>query len=118
MLPVLALVAMLAGPLVRTLLGEQWLAVVPLVPLFCASAAFDAVAPLVTPFLNATGRVCMVLRVALIIRGAQLLLIGGLASFGLMWLAAGQVALGLIGLLINAHCLRAHWIRLRDLLGR
>lgn len=107
MLPVLALVAVLAGPLVRTLLGEQWLAVVPLVPLFCAGAAFDAMAPLVTPFLNATGRVRMVLRIALVVRGAQLLLVGGIASLGLYWLAAGQVGLGLVGLLVNAHYLRA-----------
>jgi O-antigen/teichoic acid export membrane protein len=117
MLPVLAMLAILAGPIVRTLLGTQWQTSADLVPLLCIGAAFDSLAPMVTPFLNATGRVAMVPRIALATRGTQLVLVGGLAGFGLTWLAAGQIALGFAGLLINARALRrAIAVRFADLL--
>jgi O-antigen/teichoic acid export membrane protein len=117
MLPVLAMLAIMAGPIVQTLLGDQWKTSAALVPLLCGGAAFDALSPMVVPFLNATGRVAMVPRIALATRGTQLLLVAGLAGFGLTWLAAGQIVLGVAGLLINVHFLRrAIRVRLADLL--
>lgn len=106
MLPVLAILAILAGPIVQTLLGDQWKTSASLVPLLCLGAAFDSLAPMVVPFLNATGRVAMVPRIALATRFTQLLLVAGLAGLGLTWLAAGQIVLGAAELLINVHFLR------------
>jgi O-antigen/teichoic acid export membrane protein len=117
MLPVLAMLAILAGPIVQTLLGDQWKISASLVPLLCFGAAFDSLAPMVVPFLNATGRVAMVPRIALATRFTQLLLVAGLAGLGLTWLAAGQIVLGVVGLLINVRFLRrAVAVGLTDLL--
>ncbi len=105
-LPVLALLAVLALPLVQALLGSQWLAAAPLVPLICAGAAFESLAPMVTPILSATGWVRMVLRIALSLRATQVALVAFLSNFDITWIAAGQIVYGLVAFLVNARYLR------------
>jgi O-antigen/teichoic acid export membrane protein len=105
-LPVLAMLAILAQPLVRVLLGDQWLVAAALVPLLCVGTAMEAIAPMATPFLSATGAVRMVLPIALYTRTAQIVMIACLANFSIAWIAAGQIGLGCVSLFVNARYLR------------
>jgi O-antigen/teichoic acid export membrane protein len=117
-LPVLAMLAILAQPLVRFLLGDQWLVAAALVPLLCIGTGMEAIAPMVTPFLSATGAVRMVLPIALYTRIAQIVMIGCLANFSITWIAAGQIGLGCVGLCVNARYLRrCAGVRITDLLS-
>ena len=117
-LPVLAMLAILAEPLVRVLLGDQWLVAAALVPLICVGVAMEALAPMVTSFLSATGSVRMVLPVALYTRTAQLLLVGSLANVSITWIAAGQIGLGCVNVCVYARYLRrCAGVRIKDLVA-
>lgn len=111
-LPMLAMLAIVAHPLVSVLLGPTWTATAPLVPLLCLGFVPDALTPMVVSFMNATGRVSTTLRIALSLRCVQLVLVCALASFGIMWLAIGQGVLGGVTVVVNAHFLRQS-IRIR-----
>jgi len=115
--PVLALVAIVADPLVRCLLGPNWLAVTPLIPLLALSYGVTLLAPMVSLYLSATGWVRMIPRIAAGLQVAQLTIVAVAAHFGIMWVAGGSIAYGLLNLMINAHYLRkATGIGLADLL--
>jgi O-antigen/teichoic acid export membrane protein len=105
-LPVLAMLAILAQPLVRILLGNQWMPSAALVPLLSVGSAMEALAPMVIQFLSATGSVRAVLPIALYTRAAQIAIVGCAANFGIVWVAAGQIALGCISFFVNTRYLR------------
>jgi O-antigen/teichoic acid export membrane protein len=110
------MLALLAEPFVRVLLGEQWLEAATLVPLLCIGIAMEALAPIVTPFLSATGSVRVVLPIALQGRTAQIAIVACLANFSITWVAAGQIVLGCITFFVNTRYLRrCAGIRVMDL---
>ncbi len=104
-LPVLAMLAVLAEPLVRALLGTLWLATAPLVPLICIGIAIEALAPMVPQFLSATGSVRMVLPNAIYVRAAQVAMVGCFANFNIFWIASGQIIIGLVTFLVQGRSL-------------
>ena len=104
--PVLALVAIFAEPLIWILLGPQWHAASTLIPPLALSYAVTLIAPMVTPYLSATGWVRMIPRIAAVVQLAQLLIITVTAHFSIMWVAIGNVGYGLLYMAINAYYLR------------
>src|SRR3546814_7174749 len=54
--PFLAMLGLMADPIVRLLLGDQWLTVIPLVQIFCGTSAFAFPAFFPQPLLMAIGR--------------------------------------------------------------
>lgn len=105
-LPVLALLAITPGPLVEVLLGRQWLATIPLIPYLVAAVAIDALVPMTSPVLTAIGQVSLVLRLTAAIRIIQIIGIVVFAPFGLRWVVLAQIAVSIIGSVVNAWGLR------------
>lgn len=105
-LPVFGLLAIDAVPLVKFLLGDQWLEAAHLIPFITAGVAAEAMAPMVSAFLSAVGWVRMLLRLALYIRIAQVATVAVFANFGLWWLLVGSVSFATCALFVNALMLR------------
>lgn len=81
--PALAITALLAEPLVRILLGQQWLAAVPLVRIVALSTMFLAPAFMTYPVLVAVGRIRDTLVCSLIGLPPSGLIVIGAANLGL-----------------------------------
>lgn len=111
-LPVLALLAITAHPMIEVLLGPQWLAAIPLVPYMVAAVAIDALAPMTAPVLTAVGQVALILRLTAVTRTLQVIGIIAFAPFGLHWVVRVQIATSVIGFAVNAGGLR-HRLGLR-----
>jgi O-antigen/teichoic acid export membrane protein len=115
--PVLALIAIVAKPLVWCLLGPNWVDAGPLIPPLAASYGLAMVAPMVSLYLSATGWVRMIPRIAIALQVSLLAIISVAANFSIMWVAIGNVAYGALNLAINSHYLRkATGIRFAELL--
>lgn len=81
--PVLVLIAILADPLVRLLLGEQWLGSVPLVRIMAVASLVTSSAYLNYPVLVSLGAMRDVLMRSLITWPTSAVIIAGAAFFGL-----------------------------------
>jgi O-antigen/teichoic acid export membrane protein len=115
--PALALVAIVAKPLVWCLLGPNWLGAAPLIPPLAASYAIVLVAPMAPLYLSATGWVRVIPRIAIAVQLAQLATIASTAWFSIMLVALGSIGYGVLNLAINVHYLRkANGIGFRELL--
>lgn len=116
-LPLLALISIVAHPLVWCLLGPTWFGAAPLIPPLALYYCLALIAPMVSVYLSATGWVRMIPRIAIGLQVSQLTIIAVAANFSIMWVALGNIGYGLLNLLINAHYLRkATGIRLSELL--
>ena len=115
--PVLALLSIVAQPLVWCLLGPNWLGAAPLIPPLALYYGLALIAPMVTVYLSATGWVRMIPRIAIGLQVSQLAIIAVTVNFSIMWVAIGNIGYGLLCFLINAHYLRqATGITLAELL--
>ncbi len=116
-LPVLAVISIVAEPLVWCLLGRNWVGSAPLIPPLALSYGLTLFAPMVSLYLSATGWVRMIPRIAMGLQISLLGIIAVTANFSIMWVAIGNIGYGLLNLLINAHYLgKATGIRLPELL--
>lgn len=82
--PALVVLAIAAHPVVRILLGDQWLSVVPLVQVLALASLFSFTAELNYPVLVSLGAMKDMLLRALIAWPASALVIAGASTFGLM----------------------------------
>jgi O-antigen/teichoic acid export membrane protein len=89
--PLLTFVALAAEPIVRIWLGNEWLAVVPLVRLLCLASLFLCAAPLSYPILVAIGRVRDALTSSLISLPPSLLAIYAASYIGIEAVAASAL---------------------------
>jgi O-antigen/teichoic acid export membrane protein len=64
--PFLAFLALMADPIIRILLGEQWLAVAPLVQIYCGISALSFPSFPTQPILIALGRIQDTLKISMI----------------------------------------------------
>ena len=85
--PCLILLGALATPLVRGLLGRQWLDVAPLVPILCLAAAFSFPWALQYPVLVAVGAVKLLPRLVASQALLNTLAVGFAAQYGLVAVA-------------------------------
>ncbi|MGE0222930.1 MAG: lipopolysaccharide biosynthesis protein [Acetobacteraceae bacterium] len=105
-IPLLAFVAVIADPLVRVLLGTQWLAAIPLIPLFALAVIVESLCPMANVVLTATGKVSFMLRIAAIQSVAQITAIGLFCQVGLVWIVAGKVLCSALAFVLNVQALR------------
>jgi O-antigen/teichoic acid export membrane protein len=107
--------AVTAGPLVETLLGDKWLPMAPLVSIIALCMPFYVLQQLLNPALNAIGRPGLIMRIAAygaVIMPIAYLLCVRAGAVGLAWAwAAGIPVLAIIGARIAG---RAMGLGLRD----
>lgn len=106
--PFLGALAVMAEPAVRVLLGEQWLAAVPLVQVL--SIAYLALAPafLTYPLLVSLGRVQDTLTLTLVSVPLSMAVVIGSALFGLMAMCASFLLLAPLQMYIAFRFVRRH----------
>jgi O-antigen/teichoic acid export membrane protein len=106
--PFLAMLGLMADPIVRLLLGDQWLAVIPLVQIFCGISAFGFPSFITQPLLMAVGRIRDTLKINLILVPISLtmMMIGSLHSLIMVaWL--GYVT-GTVTFIVTLAMVRRH----------
>lgn len=106
--PFLAFLGLMADPIIRILLGDQWLAVTPLVQIYCGISAIGFPAFLTQPILIAMGQIRETLKISMIMLPISLVIvfIGSLHSLiVLAWL--GYIS-GTIGILVTLAIVRRH----------
>ncbi len=102
MMPLMAGLAVCAEPLVRLLMTEKWLPAVPFLQVFCVIYAFY---PLHTANLNAIkamGRSDVFLKLELLKKALETLILLVTLRFGVLAMALGQLCSGVAAQLINA----------------
>ena len=107
LVPALAGLAVVAGPLVRVLIGERWIPCVPLMQVLCAGTVFLPMAALNVSLLYVKGRTDLVLRLELIKRPIGFALLFGMLPFGLFWMCAGKALFEFIVYCVNSRHARA-----------
>ena len=101
--PIMTILALLAEPLVRILLTEKWLALVPLLQWLCFSRVFFPLIGVNTNIINAIGRSDLYLKINLIqIFFASIALVITL-NLGVKAIVIGQVINTFIGFFIHAY---------------
>lgn len=101
--PGTALLGAMAQPLILVLLGEKWMAMVPLFQIMCISAALYPVHVSNLSLLKAAGRSDLYLRLEIIKKAITLVSIAITAPIGLMAMAIGMVATSAIALVVNTY---------------
>ena len=92
LVPALALLAVFAEPVVRVVLGEQWLVCVPYLRILAAGAAFEPAQCLFQNLLYMRGRTDTVLKLEAVEKPVVLALVFAAVPFGLGWLCAAKSA--------------------------
>ena len=92
LVPALALLAAFAEPVVRAVLGEQWLVCVPYLRILAAGAAFEPAQCLFQNLLYVRGRTDTVLKLEAVEKPVVLALVFAAVPFGLGWLCAAKSA--------------------------
>ena len=105
-LPFLAVVGVLAQPLVSLLLGKLWLGAVPLIPLLCVAAAIGNVFSLYTHLLTAVGRIKSTVGIVTLTHLIQIACILSFVSFGLYAVCAGLILSSVLGAILISWNLR------------
>ncbi len=90
LVPALALLAVFAEPVVRVVLGEQWLVCVPYLRILAAGAAFEPAQCLFQNLLYVRGRTDTVLKLEAVEKPVVLALVFAAVPFGLGWLCAAK----------------------------
>ncbi len=106
--PFLAMLALMADPIIRILLGDQWLAATPLVQIYCGVSALIFPILITQPILIAIGRVREALRINVIMLPITLamLVLGGLHSLTMVALL-GYVT-GVCNVIVTMTILRRY----------
>lgn len=102
--PVMGLFALVALPLVRVLLGEQWLPAVPFLQMYCFVYALLPIHTSNLQALNGMGRSDLFLKLEIVKKcyGVCILLFTAFVMRDVYWIVGGYVISGVIGTFINA----------------
>lgn len=101
--PVLMGMMALADPMIRCLIGEKWISIVPLIQVLCVGHLFGPLTHVNLNILYVKGRTDLVLKLELIKKPIAFLLLFGLLPFGLFWLCAGHALYSLLAYAINCY---------------
>jgi teichuronic acid exporter len=116
--PGMVALAMLAEPLVRLILTEKWVPMVPYLQLFCIIGFLEPRYRLITQALLACGRSDDALRLSIYRRLLDLIALTFTFDKGLAWIVAGQVASFALGRIADEVVMRRSLCyRLRDQLA-
>jgi O-antigen/teichoic acid export membrane protein len=106
--PAIALVVLLAHPLVALLLGQQWLGVIPLLQIIAFAYLAWFPDPLTTPVLLAVGANRDRAMVLFLGRSVSLIALCFAASFGIMAMAASQLVIIPYMMVVALYYVRRH----------
>jgi O-antigen/teichoic acid export membrane protein len=107
--------ALLAEPLVRVVLTEKWLPMVPYLQLFCIIGFLEPRYRLITQALLACGRSEDALRLSIYRRLVDLVVLAFTFDKGLIWIVGGQVASFGVGRFVDEVIMRRSLVyRIRD----
>lgn len=103
--PAMTLFGVAAEPIVRLLLGEQWLPCVPFLQMYCFVYALLPIHSTNLQALNGTGRSDLFLKLEIIkkIYGISFILIGAFVFKNVYVLVGSYMVTGIIGTFVNAH---------------
>lgn len=101
--PVLMGMIALSEPMIRCLIGEKWLSIVPLIQVLCIGHFFSPLTHINLNVLYVKGRTDLVLKLELIKKPIAFLLIFGMLPLGLFWLCAGHALYSFIAYCINCY---------------
>ncbi|NOU05880.1 MAG: oligosaccharide flippase family protein, partial [Hyphomicrobiaceae bacterium] len=104
--PAVAMLAILADPMTRLILGAQWLAVVPIVRIICLASIFIAPVVMAWPAMVASGGVRDRLTSNLVSLPISTVIFIGFASFGLTAAAASLFVIMPLQMLVQIHYLQ------------
>jgi O-antigen/teichoic acid export membrane protein len=120
--PALAVLAVLAHPVVLVLLGGQWLSVVPLVQILALASLFSFTAELNYPVLVSLGKMRDLLLRALIAWPLSALIVAGASRFGLTAAVLSFFVVVPFQAYVSVYFVRRHvpvpWRELADACGR
>lgn len=101
--PIMALLAALAEPVVRILLTDKWLPVVPLIQILCASHMFAPIHSINLNLLQVKGRSDLFLRLEIIKKLMVTAVLFVSFSFGVAAICIGMVFVSIVALIINTY---------------
>lgn len=101
--PMMIGMAVVAEPLVKIVLTDKWLPVVPFLQIFCLSYSLMPIHTANLQAINAMGRSDIILRLEIIKDAIGLIILGISLPFGVYAIALGQVFSGIISTFINAY---------------
>ena len=101
--PMMIGMIVVADPLVKIVLTDKWLPVVPFLQIFCLTFALWPIHTANLQAINAMGRSDIFLRLEIIKKIIGLIVIGISLKFGVYAIALGQVFSGIISTFINAY---------------
>ncbi|MEN2776305.1 lipopolysaccharide biosynthesis protein [Acetivibrio clariflavus] len=101
--PIMVGLSVVSEPLVRLLLTEKWLGIIPFLQIFCASYALWPIHTANLQAINAVGRSDISLKLEIIKKIIGLIILVSTAFYGVYVLALGTLATGIISSFINAY---------------
>jgi teichuronic acid exporter len=101
--PLMIGLAVVAEPLIRLILTEKWMPVVPLLQLLCISGVLYPLHAININILNVKGRSDLVLKLEVIKKILIVITILITFSFGVKALVIGQIFTSIIGFFVNTH---------------
>ncbi|TVZ13848.1 lipopolysaccharide biosynthesis protein [Maribacter sp. MAR_2009_72] len=102
-LPITIILAVLAEPIVLLLLTDKWIAVVPILQLFCLSRYFNNLISVNINILYVLNKTNLVLRQHYIKIIIRVVLIIAALPFGIIYIAAAEAVTSIIHFIINAY---------------
>ena len=104
--PILIGMAVLAEPLITTIIGEKWLPCVPVMQIICIGALFSPLTHINLNLLYVKGRTDLVLKLEFIKKPIAFALLFALLPFGILPLAIGKALYEFIAFSINCYYTR------------
>lgn len=101
--PIMALLAGLASPLFTILFAKQWQAAVPYLQLLCIVGAFYPMHVLSVSLLNVMGRSDLVLRIGLIKKVVNIVLLFAAVPYGVIGIVISQVVGSILAIIPNTY---------------
>jgi len=101
--PIMALVAGLSEPLFELILHEKWIGAVPFLQLLCVVGAISPLHSLNISLLNVKGRSDLVLKIGLLKKAVNLMLLLMAIPFGVIGIIVGQIIGTMLALVPNTY---------------
>ncbi len=119
--PVLLGLCVIAKPMIRVLIGEQWSSAVPLLQILCIACLFDCMTQINLNLLYVKGYTGAVLKLNIIKRIISFGILVLSLPFGLKGLCVGQVIYSQVALFLNTYYTKqilkfGYWMQIKDVL--
>lgn len=101
--PLMLGIAMVAKPLVLTILPADWLPAVPILQILCIAWMFDHISQINLNILYVKGRSDLALRLEIIKKTIAFTILFATVPFGIIAICYGRVAYSIIALILNTH---------------